>query len=353
MAGGQWPEVASGQKFTVRVPATSANLGPGFDSLGLALDWYDTLTIETFGGAGLQIEIRGIGEDWLPRDSSHLAVRCLDEFLSCYRYRRAGLRLVAENNIPHGRGLGSSAAVIVAALTAARRLLPPQARPGVDAVFEEASRLEGHPDNVAPALYGGLSISWSQDMPEQRDDFQQSAIGRERCVVVPTAERLCPVVAVPGLKLATRRARAMLPRTVPHRDAAANSGRAALLIHALSNEPSLLLPATRDYLHQEARAAAMPKSLALLRHWRDAGIAAVISGAGPTVLALTAEPEQARRAVELAGEFLGDNLRSTSVPGAEVGALSGRTGEVSAVDEANWCVRTLEIAAEGAKISDA
>ncbi|MCW1248713.1 homoserine kinase [Acaricomes phytoseiuli] len=347
------PIISPGQQVCVRVPATSANLGPGFDSLGLALSWYDTLTVEAAADDGLEIEIRGAGSDRLPRDASHLSVRCIDAFLARYQYRRGGLRLIAENSIPHGRGLGSSAAAIVAASLAAWQLLPEEARPGLDAVFAAAAALEGHPDNVAPALHGGLTISWhnwrgAQEEQEEQDgehkDEQKSEQSRQYFVSgVPLNQgRLRAVVAVPEYELATERARSLLPETVAHSLAAANAARAGLLIHALTTDPSLLLPATRDYLHQDWRAVAMPQSAALLRHWREAGIAAVISGAGPTVLALVDGPERVREAIEVAERF----LRSAEQRRDETASGQERA-------ESLWRVREIGIEAEGARIISA
>jgi homoserine kinase len=261
----------------VTVPATSANLGPGFDSLGLALAQRDELSAEVTG-SGLEIEVSGAGADDVPRDESHLVVRSMRAGFAAMELDPAGLRLVCHNRIPHSRGLGSSSAAIVAGLALARALVT-----GGDTLLDDhelfalAADIEGHPDNVAPALHGGLVISGSED-------------GRFFSVPVTVDARVSGVVFVPPTPVQTSVARGLLPETVPHADAAANSGRTALLIAALSGKPDLLPLATRDYLHQDYREPAMPESLALVRALRADGHAALVSGAGPTVLVLIDGP---------------------------------------------------------------
>jgi homoserine kinase len=257
----------------VTVPATSANLGPGFDALGLALSLRDELEAEVTA-SGIEVEVTGEGAADVPRDASHLVVRSMHAAFDAMDARPPGLRLTCRNVIPHSRGLGSSSAAIVAgvalarALVAGGRLLLDDA-----ALLRIAADIEGHPDNVAPALLGGFVIC-----------------GREagEWYAVPSAvdPRVRAEVFVPSRPVATEVARGLLPATVPHADAAANSGRAALLVAALAGRPEHLLAATRDYLHQEQREPAMPDSLALVHRLRADGIPAVISGAGPTVLAL-------------------------------------------------------------------
>ncbi|KRF00176.1 homoserine kinase [Nocardioides sp. Soil777] len=257
----------------VTVPATSANLGPGFDALGLALSLRDELEAEVTA-SGIEVEVTGEGAADVPRDASHLVVRSMHAAFDAMDARPPGLRLTCRNVIPHSRGLGSSSAAIVAgvalarALVAGGRLLLDDA-----ALLRIAADIEGHPDNVAPALLGGFVIC-----------------GREagEWYAVPSAvdPRVRAEVFVPSTPVATEVARGLLPATVPHADAAANSGRAALLVAALAGRPEHLLVATRDYLHQEQREPAMPDSLALVHRLRADGIPAVISGAGPTVLAL-------------------------------------------------------------------
>ena len=285
-AGAVARTVDAGQDITVRVPATSANLGPGFDSLGLAVGLYDTVRVRTSAEPGTTVRITGEGAATLPTDDTHLVVRTIRSTVESAGFSLQGLQLDAENVIPHGRGLGSSASAIVSGVLAGNTLLPAERRLDAAALLDLCSRLEGHPDNVAPALAGGLAISWEEE-------------GTFRSVSAPVHADIIPVAAVPATELSTESARGLLPAQVPHAAAAANSGRAALLIHALSAEPSLLPAGTVDFLHQDYRASAMEPSAALMRHLRAAGIAAVISGAGPTVMALAHGADQARQAERL------------------------------------------------------
>ncbi|CAN7413004.1 homoserine kinase [Arthrobacter sp. LjRoot78] len=278
------PAVPTGQLVTVRVPATSANLGPGYDSLGLALSLHDTLTVETLGSGELEFELSGEGAETLPRDASHLVVKAITEALHRLGFRHQGLKITADNVNPHGRGLGSSASAVVAAVTAANALVPEPSRRGKDWILQLTSEMEGHPDNVAPAIFGGLALSW-------QDSDQYSST----CATV--TDSVIPVVAVPDYELSTEAARALLPASVGHHAAAMNSGRAALLIHALTSKPEFLLAGTEDYLHQSYRAEAMRPSADLIRALRYAGHAAVVSGAGPTVLVLANGEEEAAAVV--------------------------------------------------------
>ncbi|WP_114855347.1 homoserine kinase [Brachybacterium sp. YJGR34] len=260
-------------RVAVRVPATSANLGPGFDALGLALDLCDELRVEATTG-GIEIEVEGEGAGEVPGGEEHLVVRALRRGLDHAGAPQTGLRLRAVNRIPHGRGLGSSAAATVAGLLLARGMLAePGALDDTD-VLQLAAEFEGHPDNAAPALLGGVVLSWMQG---------------ERARAVPLAvgeEVLRPVVLLPRATLSTHRARGLLPETVPHGDAVINAARSALLVHALAGSPELLLEGTEDRLHQEQRAPGMPESVELLRVLRQEGHPAVVSGAGPSVLVL-------------------------------------------------------------------
>jgi homoserine kinase len=278
------PAVPAGQLVTVRVPATSANLGPGYDSLGLALSLHDTLTVETLGSGELEFELSGEGAETLPRDASHLVVKAITEALHRLGFRHQGLKITADNVNPHGRGLGSSASAVVAAVTAANALVPEPSRRGKDWILQLTSEMEGHPDNVAPAIFGGLALSW-------QDSDQYSST----CATV--SDSVIPVVAVPDYELSTEAARALLPASVGHHAAAMNSGRAALLIHALTSKPEFLLAGTEDYLHPSYRAEAMRPSADLIRALRYAGHAAVVSGAGPTVLVLANGEEEAAAVV--------------------------------------------------------
>ena len=257
------------------MPATSANLGPGFDVFGLALGLYDEVRI-TVAGPGLRVRVTGEGEGELPLDERHLVLRSFRTACALLGAEPAGLEISCRNEIPQARGLGSSAAAIVAGILAARSLYAhPADSLDDDAVLGLAAQLEGHPDNVAACLHGGLTIAWT-------------TAGATRVLPLEPARDLVPVVFVPAQQSSTAQARAALPTTVPLAAAVANACRAALLVPALTGRPELLLEATRDWLHQDARAASMPQSAALMATLRADGIPAVISGAGPSVLAFSA-----------------------------------------------------------------
>ena len=293
--------LAPGTAASVSVPATSANLGPGFDSMGLALELRDEVTLTVVAGPDVA-EVEGEGAATLPRDGAHLILRLAHEHLRDRGFTAPGLHLRAVNRIPHARGLGSSAAAVVAAYAAAESLLPATLRRAPADLLEAATRFEGHPDNVAPALVGGATVSWT------RDDVPGPATARLRL-----HERVVPVVAIPDTELSTHVARGVLPAEVPHAVAAAQAGRAALLVHALAEDPALLLAATRDWLHQEPRAVAMPASAALVAGLRERGHAAVVSGAGPTVLALCDGVQAAEHAAEAARALTADGAAAWRV----------------------------------------
>jgi homoserine kinase len=283
------PDRATGT-VRVQVPATSANLGPGFDSLGLALQLYDDVEVDLATSTGsLTVEVRGEGADEVPRDADHLVVRAMDATFRHLDASRPPLTLRSTNRIPHRRGLGSSAAAIVAGVLAARALVPsgPE-RLGDSEALALASALEGHPDNVAACLLGGLTVAWTQD-------------GQASAVRLQVVSGVAPVAFVPDISVRTQTARDLLPATVPHADAAHNAGRAALLVAALTQRPDLLLAATDDRLHQSYRAAAMPETFALVNTLRSRDVPAVVSGAGPSVLALVDEAS-VERLVEEAPE---------------------------------------------------
>lgn len=268
----------------VRVPATSANLGPGFDSLGLALTLYDDVEVAVTP-RGVAIEISGEGTELAGRGESHLIIKTIRRAFEAINaaagvtLEQPGLRLSCVNRIPHSRGLGSSSAAIVAGLAAARALHPYGSVLHDQAALTLATEIEGHPDNVAPCLVGGLTIAWNRpDGPR----------------LVRLDLEIEVVAFVPDQRLVTEQARGLLPEFVSHADAAANTARAALLIAALTSGTAgrdlgsdVLLDATDDRLHQSYRAPAMPGSAALVGRLREAGVPAVISGAGPTVLAFT------------------------------------------------------------------
>ena len=259
----------------VLVPATSANLGPGFDALGLALTLHDEVEARILP-AGVSIEITGEGADLADVGEEHLVLRAMRATFAVTGGQPPGIGLRCLNRIPHGRGLGSSAAAIVAGILAARALSGQAAGAlSAAALLGLACEIEGHPDNVAACLGGGLTIAWlTPDGP--------------RMVRLEPLPSVTPVVCVAPAPVRTDLARGLLPETIPHQDAAVNAGRSALLIAALTQPGAgreVLLEATRDRLHQDYRASAMPPTHALVHRLRDAGLPAVVSGAGPSVLA--------------------------------------------------------------------
>lgn len=262
----------------VQVPATSANLGPGFDSFGLALAIHDRYVAQILDDAGLDIDVTGEGADEVPRTDKNLLVKAMNKGFDYLGGKPKGIAVRALNVIPHGRGLGSSASAIIGGLCLARALV----LTGIDKLSDEkllqlATEMEGHPDNVAAALYGNAVVAWQEDQH-----------GKEiaQAISLSVDTRIRAIAFIPSTAVATSKARKMLPEMIPHRDAARNSANSALLVHALTLRPDLLFRATQDFLHQSYRSEAMPASFALLTKLRDAGVAAFISGAGPTVLAL-------------------------------------------------------------------
>ena len=279
-----------GRTVTVEVSATSANLGPGFDCFGLALSWREEVQLSVTEG-GWSVDVTGEGAESVPRDESHLILRSALRGLADLGYRVPGLRVRCHNTIPHGRGLGSSSAAIVAGLLAAAALVEGAGEGNADRnrwLLQHAAAIEGHPDNVAAAIYGGFVLAWTG--PAGVD-----------VAVSPVHPDVAAAVFVPSTSVATNAARGLLPPSVPHRDAARNAGRAALLVHALSADPDHLLAGTADWLHQDQRRPAMPDSWTLMSHLRSLGHAAVISGAGPTVLVLGRPAELARLEVDPLG----------------------------------------------------
>lgn len=297
----------------VRTPATSANLGPGYDSLGLALGLYDDVVVRV-ADSGLHIDIAGEGEASLPRDERHLLVRSLRTAFDLLGGQPRGLEVVCANRIPHGRGLGSSSAAIIAGIMAARAVTTGgEAKLDEVAMLELATEIEGHPDNVAACLLGGFTLAWTER-------------GAARAIKMDPAESIVPVVFVPAKPLLTETARGLLPDSVPHVDAAFNASRSALLVEAMTRRPELLLAATEDRLHQEYRAPAMSESVALMNRLRADGVPAVISGAGPTVMALPEGVEAAEKVALLAGSEWTANRLELDSSGASVLPLNAADG---------------------------
>lgn len=286
---------------TIRVPASSANLGPGFDTLGLALSLYDEITAEVVGDA-LVVDVEGEAAAEVPRNERNLVVESMRRAFKELGEEPPGLRVSCRNVIPHGRGLGSSAAAIVGGIVAARALVEGGLeRLGDDETLHLANDIEGHPDNVAAALFGGLTIAWTD-----------GGVGRALRLDALTDV----AVFIPPVSVSTHTARGVLPAKVTHVDAAANAGRAALLVAALvGGRSDVLLAATEDHLHQDYRAPEMPASHEFMSSLRAEGIPAIISGAGPTVLAFS----------------------------------SGR--DLSALAPAGWAYRDLAVDSEGATVT--
>ncbi len=316
---------------TVQVPATSANLGPGFDSLGLALGLHDLVRAQVTGG-GLVVDVTGpgtragragdrpAGTGGRPAggEEDQLVVRAMRAAFDVIGDQPPGMALTCRNAIPQGFGLGSSAGAIVAGILAARALAGERGarRLTAEAALELAARIEGHADNVAACLAGGLTVAWTQD-------------GAARCARLEPVAGLAAVLCVPAVPLATSAARGVLPPSVPHADAARTAARAALLVAALTGSHAglpegALLAATEDFLHQPYRAEVMPETARLVAALRGAGLPAVVSGAGPAVLVLAVPG---------------------SVPGpAEAAALAARRAG------AGWSVRVLDVDRAGATV---
>lgn len=287
----------AGRAVTVRVPATSANLGPGFDTLGLALALYDELTVTALDTPGVRVDVTGVGLGDVPTDDTNLVVTAIAHAFAHAGRPMPGLHLAANNVIPHGAGLGSSAAAIVSGIMAAKGLLEGDVELDLDTMLELATELEGHPDNVAPALFGGLTIAWT-------------TLHGPRAKKLMVHRGVSPLVCVPEHSVSTKLARSLQPESVPVADAVFNVSRSALLIAALIQSPELLLQATEDRLHQEYRASAMPETNALIGMLRQHGMAAVVSGAGPSILVLASDPLERLRAAELVDEHAAAPWRS-------------------------------------------
>lgn len=278
--------IAPGTSLSVKVPATTANLGPGFDTLGLALSLYDELEVTVRNDSEIHVTVHGVGEGVVATDETNLVARAAAHVFDSYGIAMPGLDIQARNSIPHGRGLGSSGAAIVSGVMLAKGLLQGIVELDAERLLELATDLEGHPDNVAPALFGGLTIAWvADDGPKYKKLLAHRGVST--------------VVFVPESAMSTALARSLQPASVPHQDAIFNVSRSALLIAALIQSPELLLAATEDRLHQSYRASAMRETDDLIQMLRQHGLAAVVSGAGPSVLVLGSDPSQRLRAAEL------------------------------------------------------
>jgi len=283
------------QPIQVQVPASTANLGPGFDCLGLALNMHDRYMAQVMDEVGVDIDVTGEGADNVLTTEKNLIIKAMYKGFDFLGGRPRGIALRQLNVIPHGRGLGSSAAAIVGGLALARGLvLGGNERMSNDEMLTIANEMEGHPDNVSAAIFGSANLAWQES---QRGHVIAQSLNFE---VDP---RIGALAFVPATEFSTSKARKMLPETIPHSDAVKNSSNVAVLVQALQHRPDLLLGATEDYLHQSYRQDAMPQSYALMTKLRKAGVAAFISGAGPTVMILhTGGDSEAAELARAAGE---------------------------------------------------
>ncbi|SHJ08574.1 homoserine kinase [Tessaracoccus bendigoensis DSM 12906] len=267
-----------GRRVTVRVPATTANVGSGFDCIGIALDLYDDLSLTLLDDPReLSIEVFGEGAGSVPLDERHLVVSSLLTGLEAWGVARPGMALACRNRIPHSRGLGSSAAAIVGGLALAWGIAHPGEPLDLAELTRISSRLEGHPDNAGAAVWGGAILAW----------FTTDEV---RLIQLDVPDALATRVWIPEFEVPTAGARAVLPDSVPRADAVAQAIASSALPLALERRHDLLLKATGDLLHQSYRASLMPQSWDLMNRLRADGVPAAISGAGPAVFAIgTAE----------------------------------------------------------------
>ena len=259
----------------ILVPASSANLGPGFDSMGLALAVHDELTAMVTNDEGIKIDVEGEGAGAVSTDETNLVVQAINRGFSAMNAVPPGFILKCRNAIPHGRGLGSSASAVIGGLAMARSLV----EGGEDLmsnrqILNMALQFENHPDNLSAALYGGFNVSWLET-------------SNEAGAVQPSVhEDVVPIVLIPPHELATSKARGVLPQQVDRSAACHNLSRTGLLVYAISQDPGLLWEATSDRLHQDARAQMYPETTKIISALRERKMAAMTSGAGPAVLLL-------------------------------------------------------------------
>lgn len=263
-----------GRTVTVEVPASSANLGPGFDALGVGLGLYDTITVTTID-SGLELVVEGEGAGEVPEDASHLVAKAVEAGLRAGGMGAPGVKISCRNAIPHSRGLGSSASAAVGGLVAANGLMGGALTD--EHLVQLSSEFEGHPDNAAASVLGGVVVSWTE---------RSATAVTYRAVRMEVDPSVVATVLVPSETSSTAQTRGLLPEMVPHEDAAFNASRAALMSVALASHPEFLLAATEDRLHQSYRAPALVATTEWVGRLRERGLAATVSGAGPTVLVL-------------------------------------------------------------------
>ena len=276
----------------ISVPATSANLGPGFDTFGIALELRDRYAAIVLDTPDFDVDASGEGADEIKKDKNNLVIKAMMRGFEFMGQKPKGIELRQLNNIPHSRGLGSSAAAIVGGLALARNLvLSGETLLTNETIIEIGTEMEGHPDNVAAAVLGSATIAW-------KDSLSQKG----RAVSIPVNSGIKCLAFIPDTHLSTNKARKLLPETISHIDAVKNSANTALLTHTLEHRPDLLLEATGDYLHQRYRREAMPRSVDLVDKLRAAGVPAMISGAGPSVLVLHTMSEAEEAEIVKVGE---------------------------------------------------
>ena len=298
----------------VTVPATSANLVPGFDSLGMALAFYDEYELETTA-AGLEISIDGEGSQSAAKDENNLIYKSIKLVFDSVGEKVPGIRLRCKNSIPHGRGMGSSGAAVAGGVMLAAGLLAHR-KFSEQQLLEFATRMEGHPDNVAPALFGGLTIAW---VDETGPHHKKLTVHRG----------ISPLVLVAPNEMSTKLARSLQPESVPHTDAVFNVSRSALLVAALTQSPELMMSATEDRLHQNYRASAMPETSKLISKLRENGHPAVVSGAGPSVLVLDGDPQNRLEAMDFVKRHFSDWRALALAVDFKGASLEGQSGSGS------------------------
>jgi len=283
-------------KVTVKVPASTTNLGPGFDCLGLALKLYNTVEMERTEEKDITIKISGEGEEELPRDELNIILSAIKLVFDKAGEKLCGLRIRQVNQIPIGRGLGSSAATRLAGIMAANELLKANLSEGE--ILRLAAELEGHPDNVAASLFGGLVI-----VGREGKDF--------RWLRLEVPENLKVVVAIPEKRLSTQRARDILPEKISLSDAVFNLSRVAMLVSSLiSGRWQYLAVSTQDRLHQPYRSSLVPGMEEVFEAaLKEGARGAFLSGAGSTVAALADENEK-RIGKAMQEAFLKKGLKS-------------------------------------------
>jgi homoserine kinase len=269
----------------VRVPATVANLGPGFDALGAAIRMHLEIEIEPRRDS-IDVMVEGEGAEQLPQDDTNLVLRSMSAFFDHVGRRPPGYAVRVRNPIPLASGLGSSAAAVVGGLFAARAITGRNV-PQIEMV-SLATQIEGHPDNVLAALLGGLVVCYHVD-------------GDLRYFRLEPSERLVPIVAVPREQFSTKKARELLPDEVGFGDAQYTASRAALLVGAMTTGAGadVLADAMTDKLHEPHRLNLMPESAAVHAELRAAGLAAALAGAGPSLLIVVPRPEAHTRAEQI------------------------------------------------------